>query len=210
MINSALPTHQRTRVSVVNKWSVSPRCGVSPRKTLYHKKWYSGFNCGASPFFVVLDNIRSLENVGAIFRTAEALGVNKIYLGGYSGVDQFGKLHRKLAKSALGSQNLVPFKHFKRTGRLIEKLKKQGVKIICLENRVKKTKNLLKFKPVFPLALTLGNETEGINKNILKKADAIVEIPMLGQKESFNVATAFGIAGFEINKYRTKNHVKTF
>jgi len=158
----------------------------------------------ASPFFVVLDNIRSLENVGAIFRTAEALGVNKIYLGGYSGVNRFGELHPKVAKSALGAEKLVDWEYFKQAGRLIENLKKQGVKIVCLENKVKKTKNLLKFKPVFPLALVVGNEIKGVSKNILKKADAIVEIPMLGRKESFNVATAFGIAGFEINKYRMK------
>ncbi len=153
-------------------------------------------------FFVVLDNIRSLENVGAIFRTAEALKINKLYLGGYSGVNQFGELHPKLQKSALGAQNLVPFEIFKQTGRLVEKLKKEGVKIVCLENNIRGTKSILEFKPVFPLALIVGHETRGISKDILKKADVILEIPMFGRKESFNVATAFGIAGFEINKHR--------
>lgn len=156
----------------------------------------------ARPFFVVLDNIRSLENVGAIFRTAEALGVNKIYLGGYSGVNQFRELHPKLKKSALGAQNLIPFESFERTECLVKNLKKEGIKIVCLENNVRGTKDLLKFKPTFPLALIVGHETEGVNKNILKKADVILEIPMFGKKESFNVATAFGIAGFEINKAR--------
>ena len=154
------------------------------------------------PFFVVLDNIRSLENVGAIFRTAEALQINKIYLGGYSGLDQFGELHPKVQKSALGAEKMIIWESFKQTGRLAEKLKKNGIKIVCLENNVQGAKNILEFKPIFPLALFVGNEIEGINKSLLRKADVILEIPMFGQKESFNVATAFGIAGFEINKYR--------
>jgi len=81
-------------------------------------------------------------------------------------------------------------------------LKSQNIKIVCLENNVPNAKNILEFEPQFPLALIAGNEVEGINAQILEKSDAIIQIPMFGQKESLNVATAAGIAGFEINKHR--------
>ncbi|MFA6190252.1 MAG: TrmH family RNA methyltransferase [Candidatus Staskawiczbacteria bacterium] len=148
-------------------------------------------------FYVICDNIRSLENVGSIFRTSDALGVSKIFLCGITGKPP----HHKISKTALGAENRIPFEYFKQTGRLLDKLKKGKINIIALELD-KKAINYTKFKPSFPLALILGNEVKGISKVILKKADKIIFLPMSGQKESLNVAVSFGVAGYEINKYR--------
>jgi len=155
-------------------------------------------------FFAILDNIRSLENVGAIFRAADAFGIDKIYLGGISGILRRGNtriLNPKIVKTALGAQFTVPWEHNWQIWRIVEKLKKEGVKIICLE-QTERAVGISDFKPEFPLALVVGNEIKGISKAVLKRADAVVQIPMLGKKESLNAAVAFAIAAFEINKFR--------
>ena len=148
-------------------------------------------------FYVICDNIRSLENIGSIFRTADALGVDKIFLCGISGKPP----HHKISKTALGAEKTIPFEYCRQTGRLLDKLKKDKINIIALEQD-KKAIDYRKFKPRFPLALIIGNEVKGISKNILKKCDKIIFLPMSGQKESLNVSVAFGVAGYEINKYR--------
>ena len=148
-------------------------------------------------FFVVVDNIRSLENVGSILRTSDALGVDKVFLCGISGKPPA----EKIAKTALGAEKTVAWEYHKQTGRLIKKLKEQGVFIVALE-QTKQSISLGKFKANFPLALIIGHEVKGVSPSALKLSDAIVEIPMLGQKESLNVAVAFGIAAYEINKFR--------
>jgi len=153
--------------------------------------------------YVICDNIRSLENVGSIFRTADALGVAKIFLCGITARPPVGEekehfLARKISsKTALGAEKTVPFEFCPQTGRLIDKLKKQGVKVVALEqagNAVVYTK----FNPAFPMALVLGNEVDGVSKKILEKCDKIIFLPMVGKKESLNVSVAFGIAGYHI------------
>lgn len=149
------------------------------------------------PFYIILDNIRSLENVGSMFRTSDAMRVSKVFLCGITGRPP----RDKISKTALGAEESVPWEHYSHTWRLIERLKKEGVQIICLEQ----TKNSIsynKFKPKFPVALVVGNEVKGISSTILKRADRVIDIPMKGKKESLNVAVALGIAGFEIQKYR--------
>ncbi len=161
-------------------------------------------------FYVICDNIRSLENVGSVFRTSDALGISKIFLCGITGkVSNWETgLHKKIAKTALGAEKTVLFEYHKQTGKLIDKLKRDKINIIALEQDLparqagKKAINYIKFKPKFPLALILGNEVNGISKAILKKSDKIIFLPMLGQKESLNVSVAFGVAGYEINKYK--------
>jgi tRNA G18 (ribose-2'-O)-methylase SpoU len=148
-------------------------------------------------FYVICDNIRSLENIGSIFRTSDALGVSKIYLCGISGRPP----HHKISKTALGAEKTIPFEYCRQTGRLIDKLKKDRIKIVALE-QAKNAISCAKFKPKFPLALILGNEIKGISKKILQKSDKIIFLPMQGKKESLNVSVAFGAAGYEINKYR--------
>jgi tRNA G18 (ribose-2'-O)-methylase SpoU len=146
-------------------------------------------------FFVICDNIRSLENIGSIFRTADALGVAKIYLCGICGTPP----NEKIAKTALGAENSVPWEYYKQTGRLIDKLKKDKVNVVALEQS-KGSVGLRDFKPTFPMALIVGNEVRGVSKSALKRCNRIVEIEMLGKKESLNVSVAFGIAGYEIVK----------
>ena len=144
-------------------------------------------------FYVVCDNIRSLENIGSIFRTADALGVSKIFLCGISGRPP----HHKISKTALGAEKTIPFEYYKQAGRLIDKLKRSKVNIIALE-QAKKAVDYTKFKPKFPLALIVGNEVKGISKKILQKCGKAIYLPMLGQKESLNVSVAFGVAGYYI------------
>lgn len=173
-----------------------------------------------SDFYVICDNIRSLENIGSIFRTADALGVSKIFLCGISGSSptNFGskergdkinpklysklvgdKPHHKISKTALGAEKTIPFEYYRQIGRLIDKLKKEGTQIVALEQD-KKAILYTEFEPKFPLALIVGNEVKGISKKILQKADKIIFLPMSGQKESLNVSVAFGVAGYEIVK----------
>lgn len=149
---------------------------------------------------LIAHNIRSLHNVGAIFRTADSFGVSKIFLTGYTGAPE-GKNADRISKVALGAEQFVPWEKAKNLGPLIKKLKAQGVQIAVLENNVKyKTTLLPKFKPKFPLALILGEETKGSTKKILDLADDILEIPMHGKKESLNVSVACGVALYQITK----------
>lgn len=145
--------------------------------------------------YVICDNIRSLYNVGSIFRTADAFGVTKIYLCGITGTP----LQTGLTKVSLGAENSVAWEHHKSATRVINTLKKQGVRIVALELVKNESLDIKKFKPVFPLALIVGNEVEGVSKALLQKADDIVHIPMQGQKESLNVSVAYGIAAYLIS-----------
>jgi tRNA G18 (ribose-2'-O)-methylase SpoU len=149
------------------------------------------------PFYVICDNIRSLENIGSIFRTADSLGINKIFLCGICGTPP----HHKISKTALGAEKWIDWEYSKVCWRVIERLKKEKVFMVALEQ---KEKSVLynKFKPRFPLALVLGNEIKGVSSFVLKRVNKIISLPMFGKKESLNVAVAFGIAGYEINKSR--------
>ena len=144
-------------------------------------------------FYVICDNIRSLYNVGSIFRTADALGVKKIYLCGITGTP----LQKGLAKVALGAEKSVSWERVGQTWRVVEKLKRQGVQVVALEQTLGSIE-IKRFKPTFPLALVVGNEVDGVAKSVLKRVNAAVQIPMAGVKESLNVSVAFGIAGYEI------------
>ncbi len=148
-------------------------------------------------FYVICDNIRSLENVGSIFRTADALGVSKLFLCGITGRPP----EDKISKTALGAEKTIPWEYHKQTWRLIEKLQKEKVFIVALEQD-KKSIDYRKLKLKFPLALVLGHEVKGVSKKVLAQANKIIHLPMKGKKESLNVSVAFGVAGYEIVKTR--------
>lgn len=148
-------------------------------------------------FYVVCDNIRSLENVGSIFRTADGLKITKVFLGGICGKPP----HLKISKTALGAEKWLCWEHHWQTWRIIDKLKKEKVLIVALE-QTKKSVPYYKFKPKFPMALVVGNELKGVSRSVLQRADKIISLPMSGKKESLNAAVAFGVAGYEINKKR--------
>lgn len=149
-------------------------------------------------FFVVCDNIRSLENIGSIFRTSDAIGVMKIFLCGISGTPP----NHKISKTALGAEKSIPFEYYKQTWRLVEKLKKDNILVVALEQD-KRAHDYRTFKPKFPLALIIGNEVKGISKETIKRSDRVISLPMKGKKESLNVSVAFGIAGYEIINHKT-------
>jgi tRNA G18 (ribose-2'-O)-methylase SpoU len=148
---------------------------------------------------VILDNIRSVYNVGSIFRTADALGMDKIYLCGTTPapIDRFGRARLDLAKVALGAEKNIEWEYSSSTQDVLKKLKKEKYQIIAIEQG-KNSIEPKKIKVKYPVAIVMGSEVEGINRAALKLADAIVEIPMAGKKESLNVSVAFGIAGYGI------------
>ena len=148
---------------------------------------------------VILDNIRSVHNVGSIFRTSDALGIDKIYLCGCTPTptDRFGRARKDLAKVALGAEKDIAWEYVKETKDIIKKLKKDGFQIIAVEQD-KKSVNFKKIKPKYPVAIVMGNEVGGIDKKTLDLCDLIDEIPMVGNKESLNVSVSFGIAGYQI------------
>lgn len=151
---------------------------------------------------LILQNIRSLYNVGAIFRSADAFRVEKIFLCGITAYPVQRQME-KIFKTALGSEKSVPWEYHRQTARLVKRIKGSGVRIVALENNIGKglARPLQKFTPQFPLCLVLGNEKTGITKPVLKLADDIVSIPMLGRKESLNVAIAASIAMYKIKLY---------
>lgn len=148
---------------------------------------------------LVLPDIRSAINVGAIFRTADATGINKIYLVGVTPRpnDQFGRVQKDIAKSALGAENTVPWEFKKSLVATISKLKKDGFKIIAIEQD-KRAVDYKKVKIGEKNAFIVGTEVTGLPKNILDKCDIVAEIPMKGNKESLNVSVATGVALFRI------------
>jgi tRNA G18 (ribose-2'-O)-methylase SpoU len=148
---------------------------------------------------VILDNIRSVYNVGSIFRTSDALGVDKIYLCGCTPTptDRFGRARQDLAKVALGAEKDITWEYAKDTKEIIKKLIKEKYQIIAVEQD-KKSVNFRKVKSKYPLAIVMGNEVGGIDKKTLSLCDIVAEIPMIGNKESLNVSVSFGIAGYEI------------
>ena len=151
-------------------------------------------------FYVICDNIRSLENIGSIFRTSDALRVTKIFLCGISGTPP----HHKISKSALGAEKSVPFEYHRQTLRLLKKLKDKKISIVALEQGKGAIRHT-KFNPKFPLALVLGNEVKGVSKKILEISDSTVYLPMFGGKESLNVAVAFGVMGYHIRNFNNHN-----
>ena len=150
---------------------------------------------------LILPDIRSALNVGAIFRTADAVGISKIYLTGYTPrpTDKFGRIQKDIAKSALGAEKFISWEYKKTLIPLILNLKKQGYEIVALEQD-EKAIDYRKYKKPTKLAFILGPEVTGLNKKILNNCDKIVEIPMHGKKESLNVSVACGVALFKILK----------
>ncbi len=149
--------------------------------------------------FLILHNIRSLYNVGSVFRTADAAGVTGIFLTGYTPtpIDRFGKIRPEIHKTALGAEKFVEWKHYKNVSALVKNLKKEKIYLAGVE-QTPKAIDYKKFRPRFPLALIFGNEVRGISSAILKKCDKIIEIPMLGKKESLNVSVAAGVILFSL------------
>jgi tRNA G18 (ribose-2'-O)-methylase SpoU len=150
--------------------------------------------------YAILDNVRSRENVGSMFRTADAAGINKLYLCGITPTPP----HPKISKTALGAENSVQWEQHAKSWALIEKLKHAGTFIVAIEQHPA-AKNLFKIAPRFPIAFVVGNEIQGLSRALLRRVHKIASIPMAGKKESLNVAVAFGIAAYRFIG-KTKKH----
>lgn len=153
---------------------------------------------------VVLDNIRSLHNVGSIFRTADAVGATKIYLCGITPtpLDRLGRVRPPFTKVALGSEENVNWEKRASTWRVLDKLKSEGYKIFVIEQD-KKSVPYYKVRGNGKIALVLGHEVRGLSESVLSRADKILEIPMSGIKESLNVSVAYGIVAYSL-RYNSK------
>lgn len=152
---------------------------------------------------VLLDNIRSAHNVGSMFRTADAAGIEKIYLCGITPapIDRFGRTNKEIAKVALGAEKTVAWEAVKSTAAVINKLKKEGFAVFAVEQDARSIpydRIRLKKQECSRTAILMGAEVEGVSRAILKRCDAILEIPMRGEKESLNVSVAFGIVVFQL------------
>ncbi len=151
------------------------------------------------PVCLVLDNVRSLYNVGAFFRTADATGVEKLFLCGITGKPPSGAIH----KTALGAEDHVPWEHLWDTVGLLRDVHAQGYEIAAVETS-RHAIDLFEWQPRFPVCLLFGHEVSGLRPELLALAGVHIRIPMLGVKHSLNVATAGGVVLYELlRKYRT-------
>lgn len=145
-------------------------------------------------FELILVNVRSRFNVGAMFRTADAVGITKIHLCGYTPAPP----HPKIDKVALGAEKTVPFEKHRSAVALLTLLKKDGFTRIAVEQSRTSRAYHRYNKPRSPIALIMGSEVTGLPKNILRHTDVRLEIPMHGKKESLNVGIAFGIVAYRL------------
>jgi tRNA G18 (ribose-2'-O)-methylase SpoU len=150
------------------------------------------------PVSILLDNVRSLYNVGAFFRTADAAGIEKLYLCGITGRPP----QRAITKTALGAEETVPWEHAWEPVPVAAGLRGRSYEIAAIETSVHAV-DLFAWEPRFPVCLLFGHEVEGLRPELSALADTHVRIPMLGGKHSLNVATAGGVVVYELlRKYR--------
>lgn len=150
------------------------------------------------PVVALLDNIRSMYNVGAFFRAADGVGLEKLFLCGITAHPP----KNAITKTALGAEQTVPWQHSWVPVEFAQSLRQSGYKIAAIETSPTAI-DLFDWQPAFPLCVMFGNEVEGLHPDLLSLADAHVRIPMLGQKNSLNVATAGGVVLYELlRKFR--------
>jgi len=146
---------------------------------------------------IVLHNIRSAHNIGAIFRVADAIGIDTIYLSGYSPTprDRFGRMRNDIHKTALGAEKTVSWEYVFNIVNLLRRLKKEDFTIVAVEQD-KDAIDYKKFAAPEKSTFVFGNEVRGLSQKLLEKCDHVISIPMRGKKESLNVATSVGIILF--------------
>jgi len=150
------------------------------------------------PAAVLLDNIRSMYNVGSFFRTADAVGLETLYLCGVTAYPP----KSAISKTALGAEESVPWQHHPEARETLATLRTGGYEIAAIETSLHSV-DLYEWKPAFPVCVVFGHEVDGIRPELLAMADTHVRIPMMGRKHSLNVATAAGVVLYELlRKYR--------
>lgn len=148
-------------------------------------------NLKKKPLYIILDNLRSAFNVGAIFRTCDAMRVSGLFLCGYTAFPP----HLKLQKTSMGTIDYVPWRHFDRTVEAVTYLQSQGIPVWAAET-TSHSKSYLNVTYPETLGIVFGNEALGVSREVVQMCDNLIEIPLYGFKNSLNVATSCGIIGF--------------
>jgi len=153
--------------------------------------------------YIILENIRSAYNVGAIFRTADGAGVSKIYLVGYtpSPIDRFGRVQPEILKTSLGASAEIEWEHVSSSEELIIRLQSAGCDVVAVEQDPRSI-TIVDFVTPAHVAYIMGNEVVGVESDTLQLCDTIIDLPMLGHKESLNVSVAAGIVMYHDVLYR--------
>lgn len=146
-----------------------------------------------NPLYIILDNLRSAFNVGAIFRTCDAMRVSGLFLCGYTAFPP----HVKLQKTSLGTIDYVPWKRFENTLEAVEYLQMQKIPVWAAET-TSKSKPFYSLQYPSSLGLVFGNEALGVSRDVLERCDDLIEIPLYGFKNSLNVATSCAVIGFKV------------
>ena len=148
-----------------------------------------------TPIIVILDNIRSLNNIGSVFRTADAFLIQKVYLCGITAQPP----HKDIQKTALGATETVSWEYTEDSLELVEKLKSEGVKIYSIE-QAEGAIMLNDFQPENDktCAVVFGNEVKGVQQNVVSASDAVIEIPQLGSKHSLNISVSTGVVLWDL------------
>ena len=148
------------------------------------------------PVVVVVDNVRSLYNVGSIFRTSDGVLLEKLILTGFTPIPP----RKEIEKTALGATQSVPWEYVNDPVEAVKQLKISGYRAFCLEL----TDEVLPYYDIppaqYPLCLVIGNEITGVSKDVLAECESAIEIPQFGIKQSLNVAVAYGVAIFELSR----------
>lgn len=148
------------------------------------------------PVSVIVDNVRSLYNVGSIFRTSDGALIQKLFLTGYTPRPP----RKEIDKTALGSTKSVPWEYVSSPLAAVDALRGDGYRICCLELTTESIPYFRVRKRDFPICLIIGNEITGVSKELVALCDLGLEIPMFGVKQSLNVAVAYGVAVFELSR----------
>jgi tRNA G18 (ribose-2'-O)-methylase SpoU len=148
-----------------------------------------------TPLIIILDNIRSLNNIGSVFRTSDAFLIEKIYLCGITATPP----HKDIHKTALGSTETVAWEYVENTIELVEKLKKDNIQIVSIEQAENATMlNDFTPKQQTTYALVFGNEVKGVAQNIVSNSDVVLEIPQFGTKHSLNISVSCGLVVWDL------------
>lgn len=148
-----------------------------------------------NPVYLVLDNIEDTYNIGSLFRLADAIAATKLFICGNSEYPPSSRIH----KAAVGTENWVPWEKHSKTTEVLANLKEQGVQIISVEQSKNSTSyKKLNDKIKLPVAIVIGNETDGVSKEVLDASNIIVELPMYGINHSFNVWGSAAIIGYKV------------
>ena len=148
-----------------------------------------------TPLIIILDNIRSLNNIGSVFRTADSFLIQKIYLCGITATPP----HRDINKTALGATDSVAWEYIENTIDLVNKLKEENVTILSIE-QAEQSISLDKFEPTVneTYAVIFGNEVKGVSQEVVSASDVVIEIPQYGTKHSLNISVSAGVVVWDL------------